>query len=270
MKHGYIAPINYLDMIPANADFHLTLIHLFENKAYADFYKKKKDRGDFIIVDNSAFEYGEALTKEFLLSTLEKLSFIPDVIVLPDYPNKDYNITVESAYESAKFFQKNYSSICSYMVVPQSEEGDVVGWIKGYEDLCKVPNVSFIGLSILGIPNAFSSLTGTDDISFNRMFALAYLQNNNIVDSNIKHHCLGLGSNVRELLFMAQFPFVYSNDSSSAVWHGIQGVRYDSTVTGLFSGKSKKSVDFFIERLDSNVQDIKYNINFIEFLITNK
>lgn len=269
MKHSYIAPINYLNCIPEKADFHLTLAHLFKDKIYSSFYNEKKRRGDFIIVDNSAFEYKEALSKEFLLSVFEKLPFVPDVIVLPDYPFCDFRKTVDSAVESASFFRKHYSSDVSFMAVPQSEKGDFSGWIEGYRELCKIENISFIGLSILGIPNAFCSLTGTDDISFNRMYALSYLQNKGIVDLDKKHHCLGLGSNIRELSFMSLFPFVFSNDSSSAIWHGINNIKYDNSVTGLLSGKTKRGVDFFCDYSPSTIEAIQHNIQFIENIITN-
>lgn len=270
MKHAYIAPINYLYMVPEQDDFHLTLAHLFKDKKYTSFYKQKKERGDFIIMDNGAFEFKRAFSKEYLLETLEKLPFVPDVVVLPDFPFEDYQKTVDSAYESIGFFKQNYSHKISYMGVPQSVRGDLAGWLKGYKEMCTISEISFIGLSILNIPVAFCEETGTDDISFNRIYATAYLQNNNLIPPNIKYHCLGLGSSVREIKYMQNFPFIYSNDSSSAIWHGINGISFDGSATGLFSGKIKKEVDFFCEFSNDNNQVIKDNIKFIQNLITNK
>lgn len=267
MKHAFIAPINYLHLVPEEDNFHLTLAHLFKNDKYASFYKEKKEKGDFILMDNSAFEYKEALSKEFLLSVLEAIPFIPNVIVLPDYPFKDYQITVDSAYESIEFFRKNYDKSAQFMVVPQSVKGDLQGWIKGYKELCTMSEVSFVGLSILNIPVAFCEETGTEDISFNRMYALSYLQNNSLIYSNLKYHCLGLGSSVRELKYMQNFPFVYSNDSSSAIWHGINGIKYDNSATGLFLGKIEKEVDFLYPYDTNRLDEINFNINYIKNLI---
>lgn len=266
MKHTFIAPINYLHLIPENENFHLTLAHLFENQVYSDFYKQKKERGDFILMDNSAFEYKEALSKEFLLSILEKIPFIPDVVVLPDYPFQDYQKTVDSAYESIEFFKQNYSPI-KFMYVPQSLKGDLQGWLSGYKEASYMKDVSFIGLSILNIPMAFCKETGTEDISFNRIYAMAYLQSNNLILKDKNYHCLGLGSNIRELKIMQQYSFIYSNDSSSAIWHGINGISYDDSSTGLFLGKIKKEVDFLYPYNTNRLDNIKFNINYIKNLI---
>ena len=56
-KFGYIAPVEYLDLIPENATFHLILAHLLKDKKYATVYKEKADRGDVIICDKGAFEF---------------------------------------------------------------------------------------------------------------------------------------------------------------------------------------------------------------------
>jgi len=270
MKHAYIAPINYLHMVPEEDNFHLTLAHLFKDKRYTSFYKEKKERGDFIIMDNGCFEYKKSFSKEYLLEVLEKLTFVPNVVVLPDYPFEHYKVTVDSAYESIEFFRNNYDKSVQFMYVPQSEKGDLQGWLTGYSEVQKMPEVSFVGLSILNIPVAFCEETGTEDISFNRMYATAYLQNNNLIPPNMKYHCLGLGSGVREIKYMQNFPFIYSNDSSSAIWHGINGIEFDGSSTGLFLGKTKKEVDFYIDFSNDNNQVIKDNIKFIQNLITNK
>jgi hypothetical protein len=268
MKHAFIAPINYLDLIPDECTFHLVLAHLLDNKNYVDFYNKRKAKGDFIILDNSCFEYKKPLSLEKILHFLDQHDAQVDVLVASDYPFEPWQKTVKAADQFKNDLVKKNLSY-QVMVVPQSEKGDVCGWLQGYKELSNL-GVSFIGMSIMGLPNAFRTVTYTDDISTNRLYASLYLKNHGLITETVKHHYLGLGSNVRELLLLAQMGVAYSNDSSSAFWHGINGITYDRSGSGLQQGKIEKPVDFFIARNKSVEKLIKHNINFITGLLENE
>lgn len=124
--------------------------------------------------------------------------------------------------------------------------------------MTEMKEVKIIGMSILGVPNAFCTLTGTSDIAFNRIFATAYLKENNLVAKDIWHHYLGLGD-PRELVMQDLLGVADSNDSSSAIWHGILGISYDSSAGGLLKGKNTTEVNFNLEYTDKNLAAIKYN-----------
>ena len=59
--------------------------------------------------------------------------------------------------------------------------------------------------------------------------------------------------------------FIDTWDSSAAVWAGLNGIKFDSSPTGLFQGKFAKEVDFDY-KVGDNLRLAKENINYIEEL----
>ena len=268
VQHGFIAPTEYLHLIPENAKFHLLLAHLMEDERYNAFYRKRQADGDFILVDNGAFEFGKPLDPEEYARLVTRSGITPDVVVAPDYPKMPWEKTVES---TAKFVKEygNYFDVnrTNVMAVPQSERGDYKGWIKAYSEFSLMEDVTFIGMSILGIPNAFCSMSGTDDISTNRIVASLYLKNMNIISPDKKHHYLGCGD-PRELLIQKEIGVIYSNDSSTAFWSAINGHKFDRSAGGLIGGKVKREVDFNLEYDEAHVKDIEYNIEWMKDILS--
>lgn len=266
-KYGYIAPTSYLDLIPEDANFHLILAHLLKDKEYAAFYKAKAERGDMIICDNGAFEFKRSLDADVLMDLIDQSGVNPTHVVAPDYPFEPWQVTYESA---VKFIEAAEGKPYKLMAVPQSEPGDYKGWLECYRELATLEEVEVIGMSILGIPNAFQGLTGTKDIATNRIFATAYMDQNALVDYSIHHHYLGLGDGPRELLVQRALGVMDTNDSSSPFWHGINGIEFDETATGLEGGKIQLEVDFGIERSEDPavIERIQKNISWLEDIRT--
>jgi len=276
MKHAYIAPIPLLDYVPQNSDFHLLLAHLLDNKKYCDFYRDKSERGDFIIVDNGAFENGSPMSLEHIWAKLEKAAIIPNVIVAPDYPGDNWQKTAEAFSDALVWKEHNLPDSVALMGVPQSEIGDWRGWIMCYKSILYQQAAStndfrlwWVGMSILGIPNAFQSLTGTKDISLNRTFATIHLQQNHLTVVNARHHFLGCGD-PRELLLMKKLRLAYSNDSSTAIWHAYNGITFDNSARGLVNGKIAREVDFYAAQPDLHFEsNVKKNIKWIQKILQN-
>lgn len=264
LQHAFIAPIPHLNMVLwSESRFHLVLAHLMHNPMYAEFYAELKEKGHFIIMDNGAFENGTPYTLEQLKAICAKW-FKPDVIVAPDYPDAPYHLTI-SSFNS---FQQEWGDIypeMEIMAVPQSLKGDWEGWLTAYEYFLTHPRADWIGLSILGVPNAFQSLTRTPDISFNRLFAVQLLLQLYGRRSTKKHHALGMGA-PREIMLQRLLGLVDTNDSSSAIWHGLHGIKYDDSATALKAGKISIPVDFTGEKtLTTEIQEaVRYNIQYLE------
>jgi hypothetical protein len=275
-EFGYIAPVEYLHLIPDNARFHLILAHLLKDEKYANFYKKKSDRGDVIICDNGAFEFKRSLDPIPLMKLVKESGVNPTYVVAPDYPFEPWSVTYDS---TVNFIEMSKDENYRIMAVPQSEKGNYKGWLECYKRLSRLEQVDVIGMSILGIPNAFCGLTGTDDIATNRIFATAYMLENGLVSNDVSHHYLGLGDGPREIMVQRALGVMDTNDSSSPFWHGIQGISLDDSATGLANGKSDIEVDFHIEKqqnrfsVDNKKKDvdfiIKENINWMEKIIGN-
>lgn len=261
IQFGYIAPTDYLDTIPESANFHLILAHLLKDEKYASFYREKSKRGDTIICDNGAFEFKKSMPADELIHLVDESQVNPTYVVAPDFPFEDWEVTYLSTCDFIERIKLQAKSSYKVMAVPQSKPGDWKGWEKGYQKLATHPYVEVIGMSILGIPNAYKSLTGTDDISFNRVFATAKLLKEGKINSHVNHHYLGLGNGPRELLLQRQLGVIDSNDSSSPIWHGHLGILLDNSATSLINGKTSIEVDFSAKKsqyVDSVMQNIKY------------
>lgn len=252
---GYIAPIEYLDYVPEESHFHLCLAHLCIDQRYCDFYRAKRERGDMIIMDNSAYEFGEGIESDRLLDLIDFSGIRPHVIVAPDYPGQHYSKTLHSLEKFKDAVERRkYDYNVSIMGVPQGEVGEHRQWLDCYEQMVYDLHVGVIGMSILAMPNAFQKLTGTKDVSHNRLFGSLYLVNGGAYTSRVWHHYLG-ASSPSELQLIHQLGLADSVDSSSPIWHGINSIKYDDTATGLVNGKTKKHVDFYLQRDDVHLHD---------------
>ncbi len=89
-----------------------------------------------------------------------------------------------------------------------------------------------------------------------------------------RFHMLGMVDGPNEIELVARwggqvFDWIDSWDSSSAVWHGINGIQYDKSATGLKNGKFEKEVDFDTKFAAENLNQIMHNIGYIDRLVTN-
>lgn len=268
-QYCYIAPIEYLELIPTNSHMHLTLAHLLKDKKYVEYYKSQYKLGKTIILDNSAFEFKRPLSTKEIFDLIDIHNFKADYIVAPDYPFKEWQKT----YDSTSIFKeevKKYSDEIGIMSVPQSLENDVDGWIECWMQMVNDDDIDIIGYSILGIPNAFKRETGTNDISFNRMYCLSLLRNLLDKDEHLHnnfnkkwHHLLG-ASDIREIKIQHNIGIMNSIDSSSVFWSGINHKLYDDSYGGLKDGKVKLPVDFYVKYDYIKHNNINYNINYLQ------
>ena len=84
MKIAFIPSIHTLET--DNTAYHLALTHLvLKYSEYAEFYKKKREQGDFVILDNSLIELGKAASLHKVLEAAKIIN--PSEIVLPDVFN---------------------------------------------------------------------------------------------------------------------------------------------------------------------------------------
>lgn len=251
----FIAPISYLDVTVASTR-HLVLAHLVDQSdTYAKFYKTRSECGDYIMMDNSAYELHEPYSPDKLLSLAEKCG--AHAIVLPDYPFQESAVTVEAARKFAPVFHEaGYANF----FVPQSKRGDTEDWIKAYRWAATNPLIDIIGMSILGIPNALPCI----DPAYARVVMTSILQDRDVFARNKAHHYLGLNAGPGlEIPSLLRMNALTSIDSSGPVWSAIHGHAYSAEYDSLQSVKKLKSVvDFNIPaskdkatliRIDNNV-----------------
>jgi len=248
----HISPINYLHLTKGR-EVHLTLAHLVDNKEYTDFYKEEKKNGSIIIMDNSAFEFTQQgkgyLTGAEIVDYAKKID--ADYAVMTDYPGESRERTIEAAKEQAPLFKE--AGLKTFFV-PQGEKGNKEDYIKCFEWAVENPDlVNYIGFSILAVPNAYGIEPFGQEPSLHRfncrlhmMYQLAEAGLLGTISQNKqKLHFLGMVDGPNEVQFLAPFrKYIDSWDSSSAIWHGLNGYGFDDTPGGLMHGKYHMPVDF--------------------------
>lgn len=262
----HIAPTKYLFLTHTNGA-HLLLAHLVENDpAYREYYSNLND-GKVKILDNSAFEMykqGKPMYPSHKLIEMGK-RVNADYIVMSDYPNEYGAVTIEAAKQLAPLFkQEGFKTF----FVPQSRIGDLADYVNTFEWAINSDLVDLIGVSILGVPNAYGVERGNKLQRYlSRYHLLRYLSARGLLDARCykRFHFLGMVDGPNEIELVKEFhDFIFSWDSSAAVWAGLNGISFDRSPTGLINGKFEKEVEFDFDcATEENLLKVHYNINHI-------
>jgi hypothetical protein len=273
VKFCHIAPTPFLESLTANNGAHLILAHLVESDpVYREFYANLD--GKFKILDNSAFEKfkaGEPMYPTEKLIEMGKLCKA-DCIVMSDYPGERGQKTIDAAEATLSTYKDAGFSV---FFVPQSEIGDLDDYMATMKWAIENDDIDLIGLSILGCPNAFGVEKDNKLQRFmSRWKILNILAEMYPVGSRDKlfnrFHCLGMVDGPNEIELLRPYhDWIYTWDSSAAVWAGLNNVRFDNTPTGLVNGKFEKEVDFdyIDDKLrNRNDDDLFHNMRVIDEL----
>lgn len=276
MNFSHISPINHLNRI-ADRPFHLTLAHLIEQSDdYTNFYveEKKKNPSMVNIMDNSGFEMykqnRDFLNPNQLIDLGKKIN--ADYLVMTDYPGQDSDKTIEAAeYLMPKIKNAGFGTF----FCPQSEIGDLDDLIEAFAYAATNPNIDYIGVSILAVPNAFgverdnklqrymSRYSFCNIIDTYEIDGLGYWDY--VKQAGKKIHFLGMVDGPNEIELIANSAgHVDTWDSSAAIWAGLNNIAFDFSPTGLINGKFEKEVDFHSNLPWNEVVD--YNISHIDDL----
>lgn len=143
MRVAVISPIPQLERFATQGDrYHLVLSHLISSSPeYRDFYRQRVQAQDFVILDNSAHEFGAGRHLEELIGCARDLS--PDEIVLPDrlFFGED---TLESSGAALGRLRRAFDRTFRYMGVPQGRTFQE--WRQCLGGLIKI-GVNTIGIS---------------------------------------------------------------------------------------------------------------------------
>jgi len=275
----HIAPTQHLEGATFTNGAHLLLAHLVEtDEEYANYYANLDD-GKVKIMDNSAFEMfkqgREMYPSDKLIEMGKRCN--ADVVVLSDYPKQDWTVTRDKAIEMIPEIK---AAGFGTFYVPQSSLGDIDGLVQSFEWALDNPDIDLIGVSILACPVAFSldeSHDGVRNDAYKLQRFLARWKLFNLLNEKgllftnkayKRFHCLGMtdGPNEIELLNFSGFrPYIYSWDSSAAVWAGLNNITFDRSPSGLIGGKFEREVDF--EYKGPYTQATADNILYIDSLL---
>jgi hypothetical protein len=211
MEFCIISPTAGLERYATLSKTHLVLAHECKNHDYVEFYIKRQQEGDFIILDNGAYESGRPTYDWNVIGALE-----PDVIVLPDYPLQPWKKTWHA---SMTWLDENFDDASGFEVcyIPQAEKGDLHGFLESYQEAVADPRIGW-----LGIPRALSYAI-TDNPLMRVEFARMVKRDH----PNIKLHAFGMvNGDVHEIPYLAQAG-VNSIDSSAPIWRGWNANKVD-------------------------------------------
>lgn len=274
IRFSHIAPTSLIDRYTSYNGVHLLLAHLVEqDPVYRNYYAKLND-GKPKILDNSAFELYKQGKPMFDPNKLIELGkkVKADYLVLSDYPGVASFETIKMAEKQIPKFKK---AGFKTFFVPQSRVGDYSDYFACMLYAVNNPNIDLIGLSILGVPNAY----GVEKDNRLQRYLARYAFMNDLLPyltskDHDRFHCLGMvdGPNEISMLRRDFDRFIFSWDSSSAIWAGIHGIIYDKTPTGLREGKLEREVDFSLKVpldvlfIEGGHERIMHNITYINRL----
>jgi hypothetical protein len=189
---------------------------------------------------------------------------------MSDYPNQKGQDTIDAAVALAPTFREEGFKT---FFVPQSEIGDKEDYIQTFRWAASSDHVDYIGVSILGVPNAYGVEKGNKLQRFlSRWKMMKELYDRGLLElaqyNGKKIHFLGMVDGPNEIALMSDLvEFIDTWDSSAAVWAGLNGISFDSSPTGLVNGKFETEVDFDFETKDNELLDIAMtNMNYIDEL----
>ncbi len=219
MEFCIISPIAGLEKFARLSRRHLVLAQLGYNNEYLRWYATRKQAGDFIILDNGAYEgMRPALDDQAYLNMID--NFSPNVTVLPDLLMHPWR---ESASRSLNFldalahWRTTRRPATEWMFVPQSEATDANGW---YKAMTLALNDARVGHLIkwIGLPRALVHHYGEPNLRVRMARAIS----SNLDLQHVKLHALGWGG--LEELEQLKDAGVESIDTSAPVWRGWNGL----------------------------------------------
>jgi hypothetical protein len=238
IKICVISPISHLETYSPLGDIDMSLAHLvLENRGdnpYARYYRKQKEKGRFICLDNSLFELQKQGVGVGIDAVLEAAKITnPSEIIAEDvlYSSND---TIESTKEFIKTM-KNRGMFGSYQIMGVVQGRTKEEWWKCFKDLTQLP-INTIGLSKLSVPMAFLGVTAEEGcVARARLECTKLIEQeygcqavSNSIANGKQIHLLG-GDNwaVWEMTQQKKYSWVRSNDSSCAVWYGRHGLVFN-------------------------------------------
>lgn len=215
MRIALIPPVPDLDKFATGTGFHLLLSHLFEINGYCDYYLRRSEIGDYIVLDNSAHEFGRGNDMQRLLREAERVR--ADEVVVPD-ALFDSRGTVQKAREALKWLNTPQGSRAyaragrpRLMLVPQGHDRPEWRWslkhlLEAYWDWAGDARLSpVIGVSkdYYYWPRGLVSLIKDEVGPYRDTYP------------DLDVHCLGWPTDLWQLAYVArELPWVRSTDSA--------------------------------------------------------
>jgi hypothetical protein len=150
IKVANIVPPGLLDAVlggDLSEDYHLVLAEVaLRYPKYLEFYRNRADRGEHVILDNGAYEWGTTPDFDLVVKVARKLR--PTEIVLPDAmhgPDCAKRTTHLSAVAAEKYHWVLGTQITQFIAIPHGNTIDE--WLLCATRLAKLPGVRVLGIA---------------------------------------------------------------------------------------------------------------------------
>ena len=252
MKVAFITPVPELERFATASDYHLVLAHICEQyPEYVEFYRERVKQGDYIILDNSAFE----LSRSVEVKVIRKYADIiePSVVVLPDVLG-DGTKTIHRTREAVAALKDKRWML---MGVPQGTDTgdkakDFEAWVKCLEQMYEMPEIDAIGI-YLNARHLFPPPAR------GRVELAEVLEQRKLVRKDKTYHMLGVAYPF-EVYELSRFSWISGCDSVKPLVLGMHGVLLHPKRGLLSTCRPKRPEDYFGRSFDDfQAQCIRYN-----------
>lgn len=215
MQAAFITPTSMLKFFATKSKYHLVLAHIYlEDEEYRNFYKERVAAGDFVLLDNSAYELKVGLNVDILLQCALDLN--PTAVFLPD-SRFDTEATKKLALEAKEKLSGHGWKLFG---VPQGSDLkeiiDCYTWFKEQD-----------WIDGFGIYEEIGEVAGLGD----RNDFLNYLEEQHLVDESKYYHLLGMEEDIAKISQLAKHPWASGIDSAKAVVYGLFNIRLSESGT---------------------------------------
>jgi hypothetical protein len=198
-----------LEEFAGASKYHLILAHVCEQSPeYTKFYRRKAAEGDYVILDNGAYELGESVQLDLLKKYAEIIH--PSVVVLPDVRG-DAGRTLERTVEGIHALRGGSWTLMGVPQAPLHEPGTYL-W-------CLQQMYNLEGVGAIGIypeTEAFSSK--------GRAGLAEAMETLGLIRAGYTYHMLGMNPNPVTLKALTKFPWIMGTDSVKPIAYGLYGV----------------------------------------------
>ena len=207
-KVAVIAPTSMLHWVNEwyRERFHLVLTQYYWADAkYREFYNKRREEGDFLILDNGAAELKHSADSSKVIDACLQLR--PHVVIAPDVIHdcdQTYQLTTEFL---DRWFKELYEAGIEIMAVPQGSSK--IEWLNCFVWFNKEPRISWLGISMF-----------YHEMFEGRLGALEYIRS----EVTKPCHLLGLWDSPYTLRLEGRYDFVKSADTAKAVEFALEGL----------------------------------------------
>ena len=265
MLVAHIVSVPHLDLvIQRKQGLHLILAHLCdEEPKYKEFYKKRAEAGDYIILDNSAYELGHSYPAERLFEL--GLEIGCKEIMAPEAfgdSKQTQDLVMDFVFKRDKYLSPT-SGIGIFATICGATRYD---FLQCYANLIQSSAITCVGLSYrveAFHSSAIKHPSRTMTRALNRIAMTKSLEEYGMVNRTKAHHLLGCNDPTELYHQSYMHPWIRSCDTSTAFVHGAAGIEFLPT-KGL-PGERVGNIDFHLEVNDPvRIRKIQVNMDTLE------